>query len=483
MQSAHDNAEWNDFFNKVGYNTLGNTGSVHDYFYSQSYGQFDLSFDVVGPVTVSKNMADYGANDEKGNDKDPGGMIYEACKLAADKVNFADYDWDGDGEVDQVFVIYAGHSEATKPELIPNTIWPHEWNLHAAGYSLTLNGVRINTYGCTAELNDYGRTDMAGIGTACHEFSHCLGLPDIYDTSGGDCFGMDMWDVMDYGSYAGNGYRPVGYNTYQRWVSGWMQPDVLSKPTDVYDLPALSDSPKSYVIYNDYKPREYFILENRQKTGFDTELPSHGLLVIHVDYYSLIWEDNAVNTDSSHPRFSVVAADNDRSKNTLEGDTYPGTSGNTSLTDSSQPATILFNGNSSVGTTSLGKPVTNISESSDGLISFLFMGGAPSVPTELSSVQTSATSFRASWNEVESADCYNLQLEELGRVSPEENLLLAEDFTGWGSENTGDGTKDLGYKLDDLMANKGWKGFKVYKGAGRMKLGTSLVVMVIFNHH
>ena len=122
-----------------------------------------------------------------------------------------------------------------------------------------------------------------------------------------------------------------------------------------------------------------------------------------------------MNTDSSHPRFSVVAADNDRSKNTLEGDTYPGTSGNTSLTDSSQPATILFNGNS-VETTSLGKPVTNISESSDGLISFLFMGGAPSVPTELNSVQTSATSFRASWNEVESADCYNLQLEELGRV-------------------------------------------------------------------
>lgn len=475
MQSAHDNAEWNDFFNKVGYNTLGNTGSVHDYFYSQSYGQFDLSFDVVGPVTVSKNMADYGANDEKGNDKDPGGMIYEACKLAADKVNFADYDWDGDGEVDQVFVIYAGHSEATKPELIPNTIWPHEWNLHAAGYSLTLNGVRINTYGCTAELNDYGRTDMAGIGTACHEFSHCLGLPDIYDTSGGDCFGMDMWDVMDYGSYAGNGYRPVGYNTYQRWVSGWMQPDVLSKPTDVYDLPALSDSPKSYVIYNDYKPREYFILENRQKTGFDTELPSHGLLVIHVDYYSLIWEDNAVNTDSSHPRFSVVAADNDRSKNTLEGDTYPGTSGNTSLTDSSQPATILFNGNSSVETTSLGKPVTNISESADGLVSFLFMGGAPSVPTELNSVQTSATSFRASWNEVESADCYNLQLEELGRVSPEENLLLAEDFTGWGkgNGNGADGTKDWGERLDELMTNKGWKGFKVYKGAGRMKLGTS----------
>ena len=216
MQSAHDNAEWNDFFNKSGYNTLGNSGSVHDYFYSQSYGQFDLSFDVVGPVTVSKNMADYGGNDDSGNDKDPGGMVYEACRLVADKVNFADYDWDGDGEVDQVFVIYAGYGEASRPALLPNTIWPHEWTLKAAGYSLTLNKVKINTYGCTAELNDYGSNNMAGIGTACHEFSHCLGLPDIYDTSGGDCFGMDLWDVMDYGSYAGNGYCPVGYNTYQR---------------------------------------------------------------------------------------------------------------------------------------------------------------------------------------------------------------------------------------------------------------------------
>lgn len=472
MQSAHDNAEWNDFFNKVGYNTLGNTGSVHDYFYSQSYGQFDLSFDVVGPVTVSKNMADYGANDEKGNDKDPGGMVYEACKLAADKVNFADYDWDGDGEVDQVFVIYAGYGEASFPTLLPNTIWPHEWTLADAGYSLTLQGVKIDTYGCTAELNDYGSTKMAGIGTACHEFSHCLGLPDIYDTSGGDCFGMDMWDVMDYGSYGGDGYHPVGYNTYQRWVSGWMQPEVLSKPADVYDLPALSDSPKSYVVYNDNRPAEYYIFENRQQTGFDKELPAHGMLVIHVDYYSSIWEYNEVNTVSSHPRFGIVAADNDRSAESLKGDTYPGTSGNTSLTDTSTPQATLFNSNTDE-TKLLGKPVTEISESADGLISFLFMGGAPSVPTELNSVQTSATSFRASWNEVESADCYNLQLEELGRVSPEENLLLAEDFSEWGSGNTGDGTKDWGYKLDDLMANKGWNGNKVYKGVGRMKLGTS----------
>ena len=162
MQSAHDNAEWNDFFNKTGYNTLGNSGSVHDYFYSQSYGLFDLSFDVVGPVTVSKNMADYGGNDDRGNDKDPGGMVYEACRLVADKVNFADYDWDGDGEVDQVFVIYAGYGEASRPALLPNTIWPHEWTLKAAGYSLTLNKVKINTYGCTAELNDYGSKNMAG---------------------------------------------------------------------------------------------------------------------------------------------------------------------------------------------------------------------------------------------------------------------------------------------------------------------------------
>lgn len=223
MQSKHSLEEWKNYFNKEGYKNYGNNGSVHDYFYKQSYGKFDLEFDVVGPVTVSKNMDSYGANDAYGNDVDPAGMIKEACELAyaQEKLDMTQYDWDGDGAADQVYVIYAGYGEASgAPD---NTIWPHEWDLESAGYSLRLGGVRINTYACSSELNGASGTYISGIGTACHEFSHCMGIPDMYDTQNGGCFGMDAWDLMDYGSYGGDGYAPVGYNTYEKWVSGWLE--------------------------------------------------------------------------------------------------------------------------------------------------------------------------------------------------------------------------------------------------------------------
>lgn len=337
MMRTHTQAEWNDYFNLKGYSKLNNSGSVHDYFYNQSYGLFDLEFDVVGPVTVSKKMAAYGANDAYGNDVDPAGMVYEACQLAADQVNFADYDWDGDGEADQVYLIYAGYGEAANSNTLANTIWQHEWNLEEAGYSLTIDGVRINTYGCSSELNGDSGGSMDGIGTACHEFSHCLGIPDLYDTSGNGNYGMDEWDLMDYGSYAGDGYRPVGYNSYERWVSGWLQPKELSSACYVKDMKALSESPEAYIVYNDAHPREYYLLENRQGTGNDEEIPSSGMLVIHVDYDYNAWETNTINNRSYHQRFTIIPADNQRTSATNFADTYPGTMRNTSLPTPPRP--------------------------------------------------------------------------------------------------------------------------------------------------
>ena len=127
MQNAKE--VFNAMFNEVGYNKNGAVGSVHDYFYDQSYGQFNLTFDVVGPVTVSNNYGYYGSNGTSlnGGDIKADEMIVEACKLADNEVNFASYDWDGDGEVDQVYVIYAGYGEASGGP--KNTIWPHESHL------------------------------------------------------------------------------------------------------------------------------------------------------------------------------------------------------------------------------------------------------------------------------------------------------------------------------------------------------------------
>ena len=475
MQTKHSLEEWKNYFNEEGYSKMGNSGSVHDYFKAQSYGQFDLEFDVVGPVTVSKNMAAYGGNDAYGNDKDPAGMVYEACKLVDSQVNFADYDWDGDGIVDQVYLIYAGYGEASAYDVYPETIWQHEWNLASAGYSLNLDGVNIDTYGCSSELIGYTGTDMDGIGTACHEFSHCLGLPDIYDTDYSGGFGMGNWDVMDAGSYAGDGYKPVGYNTYEKWVSGCMQPTELKSACFVKNLKPLSESPESYIIYNDNTPTEYYLLENRQLKGTDTELPAHGMLVIHVDYSKSAWENNGVNDLKSHQRFTIVPADNTLTENDETGDTYPGTSRNTSLTDESTPAAALFNANSD-GRKFLGKPVTEIAES-EGQISFTFMGGETiNTPQNPTTASVTDNSFTAQWADVEGAESYNLQIRKKSdKPAADEAGKVIEDLTKWGSGMTGDSNSDISSKLDSKMKNMGWTGSKVYECPGMAKLGSSKV--------
>ena len=472
MQSKHTQAEWNDYFNKVGYNKYGNNGSVHDYFYAQSYGKLDLEFDVIGPVTVSKNMASYGANDAQGNDIDPAGMIKEACELAyaKEKMDMSQYDWDGDGAVDQVYVIYAGYGEAAGGEA--NTIWPHEWDIQGGGYSLVLGGQRIRTYACSSELNGGNGTDISGIGTACHEFSHCMGIPDFYDTAGGGCFGMDAWDLMDYGSYGGDGYEPTGYNTYEKWVSGWIEPTILTEPCYIKNMKPLSDAPEACVVFNEANKNEYYIFENRQLKGTDVALPNHGMLVIHVDYDQKVWFDNEVNNTSNHQRFTVVPADNKLTSETVTGDTYPGTTKSTELTDTSKPAATLFNANSD-GRKFLGKPVTEITEK-DGLISFTFMGGVNLDAPQPKLMNMTETSFTGGWNAVDGAESYTVELrEKSNQPSVDEAVKLSEDLSKWGKKLAVDGTNDISSNLDSKMQNKGWTGDKVFECPGCAKIGTA----------
>ena len=310
-------ATQNDFYklaNQVNYNSGNYKGSMYDYFYAQSDGQFRLTFDVVGPYTVSQNCAYYGGNDSEGNDEHPAEMVIEALKLANGDVNYANYDWDGDGTVEQVYVVYAGKGEADGGAA--STIWPHEYDLNSAKYfgdgagRQRLDNVYINTYACGGEQN--GSTGAtAGIGTMCHEFSHCLGYPDFYDTdySGGQ--GMFQWDLMDSGSYNGDGYQPAGYTSYERWVAGWKEPIELVNTQQVSNMAALQTTgSNSYILYNKGNRNEYYLLENRQKTGWDASLPGAGLLILHVDYNATAWSNNKPNDDPSHQRMTWVAADN-----------------------------------------------------------------------------------------------------------------------------------------------------------------------------
>ncbi len=410
---------YQDYFNKEGYNKDGAMGSVRDYFKAQSYGQFDLTSDVVGPVTVSKAMSYYGKNDSDGNDMYAGEMIAEAVKLADPYVDYRDYDWDGDGEVDQVFVVYASYGEAVEGA-DPHTIWPHEYTLHDASMfgdgpgALHLDGVLIDTYACSNELAGIAGSVMEGIGAACHEFSHCLGLPDMYDTSGQGLVGMSDWDVMNSGDRLGpdfNSNVPAGYTSYERMFCGWLTPVELTDPCFVQDMPALSDTSVAYVLKNSGHADEYYMFENRQFKGFDSYLPAHGMLILHVDYDADAWENNTVNTQYYHQRMTLIAADNSLDHYTLSGDTWPGTSQNTALTDTSSPATTLYHPNA-LGVKTMGHSITDISEQ-QGLISFTFDGGELVHAPFISLVSPIGESqFSISWERVEDADTYEINLTD-----------------------------------------------------------------------
>ena len=316
FKDENDNALFQRIVNEPGFSEGDFKGSMADYFRDQSRGKFELEFDVVGPVTVSKEAAYYGSNDEDGNDMHAAEMVCEAVTLAMDQVkDWKQYDWDGDHYVDQVYVIYAGNGAADGGG--EDTIWPHAYDLYSSHYYGDGTGpvevdvnLKVNTYACGPELDGGGK--ISGIGTMCHEFSHCLGYPDFYDIdySGGQ--GMLQWDLMDGGSYNGNGYQPAGYTSYERWVVGWMDPIELSdEDKTIEDMKSLQNGGESYIIYNKGNPNEYYLLENRQLEGWDASLPSAGLLIIHVDYDKDVWYHNQPNDDITHQRMTVVPADGD----------------------------------------------------------------------------------------------------------------------------------------------------------------------------
>ena len=401
FQDGNDNAYFQRIANEENFNEGDFVGSVHDYFYKQSEEKFNLKFDVAGPYTLKYNMSHYGANDAQGNDLHPAEMVIEACKMANDDVDFSKYDWDGDDEVDQVFIIYAG--KGANEGGGDNTIWPHEWTLSSANYyhdgdgPQILDNVTIDTYACGSELNGSGK--ICGIGTICHEFSHCLGYPDYYDTdySGGQ--GMGWWDLMDSGSYNGGGYCPAGYTSYERWVAGWIEPVELTATTQVDNMKALQDEANAYIIYNEGNRNEFFLLENRQLIGWDRELPNSGLLILHCDYKASIWNNNEPNDDPDHQRMTWIPADNEYQTITYvdddgeeyteyswEGmmtDTYPYINSETGETNNAfsaytTPAARFYNKNSD-GTYFMMGAVKNITQNNDngGTVSFLYKSAVP----------------------------------------------------------------------------------------------------------
>ena len=345
------------------------TGSIRQFFVDQSEGQFLPTFDVIGPITLKNNMKYYGANDRDGYDLRPQEMTEEACKLAYNNLNtdFKRYDNNKDGYVDFLYIIYAGYGEASYPDKLEDTIWPHQWALEVP---LMLGGVNIQQYACNNELEGHRGTTLAGIGTFCHEFSHCLGLPDFYDTSEeGSTFGMSAWSIMDYGCYNNNGYTPCGYNAYEKDCIGWKSLVELKESKQV-TLKPLSEDGEAYKIVNDANSNEFYVVEHVDQKGWNKYAPASGMLVLHVDYDEEVWHNNEVNNAPRHRRMTIIPADGKLDDRTLEGDVYPGTAKNRSLTSTSRPAAKVYTGGY------MNKDITDIA-SANGVITFTFQQPEP----------------------------------------------------------------------------------------------------------
>ena len=314
---------WNDIANKEKLKNVNGVlvnGSIGDFFRQQSYGQFNLAFDVCGPYTAKNKYAYYGRNISYSwgdFDQHPDELIVEAVNAANKEVNFNDYDWDEDGEVDQVYVIYAGHGEASYDD--PDCIWPHSAELDDSwGQDVNLQGVKFNTYACGNELDPSDKT--MGIGTICHEFSHCLGLPDVYNTVTGGSSNVGDYDIMDGGNYNGNGWYPPGYSSYERYLCGWIQPKPINSVSEVGDLQPLHESPDAYIISEFEGSTNYYLIEKRAKQSWDKFLPcfsenatgesiTEKILYWHIDFMQEKWISNKVNDDPEHPGISLVEAD------------------------------------------------------------------------------------------------------------------------------------------------------------------------------
>ncbi len=387
FKDGHDVDLYKKIVNGINYTENGFKGSVRDYFRAQSGGKFDLDFDVVGICPLAHECAYYGKDTVKqGRDRNPGEMVVEACQWAYENgTDFSKYDWDNDGYVEEVFVLYAGYGQADRLDL-PNTIWPHKFELQNTSYGkvLSLGKVKVNVYACSNELT--GEGGLCGIGTFCHEFSHCMGFPDLYDTADGPNFGMAKFDLMDSGNYNEGGYGPCGYSAYEKNECGWItlhEVTNIEQDLNVSGLKAVSEGGDAYILKNKGNEDEYYIVENRQKTHWDASLPASGIMITHVDYDPYIWYYDVPNaTDGAyrnangeecindHQRFTIFHADNTEDYLDTKTDFYP-YGQNDSLTATSIPAATLYNTNSD-GTKFMHIDIKNMAVASDGTASLTF---------------------------------------------------------------------------------------------------------------
>ncbi len=382
----------NSLFNNVNYTTTGVYGSVHDYYYENSYGQLNLTADVKGPYTCDSNAAFYGRNDNQSVGYQS--FATEAIMAAAPHVDFSDYDGDGDGVVDCIHILFAGYGEEAGGGA--DCIWSHKWNLFQP---LRYNNTDINTYSCSPEFGGNSNQSLTKIGVVCHEIGHVFGAPDFYDTdyegSGGQYPGTGKWDLMASGSWNVGGASPAHHNPYTKSeIYGWTSLKTLSTPSCYTLLPSSTDSTSFYKL-NTTTPGEYYIVENRQQINFDRGLPGHGMILYHLN--SQTW------SNTTHPQFLYVVSATQSSHipagpvATYAGvDTpeapFPGNTGANTLNDTTKPALISWAGNNSSHRLSF------IGENQNShTVSFVYNDGCSPEATNFSGEGVSGNAIQLSW--------------------------------------------------------------------------------------
>ena len=407
-------------FNAENYTGEG-SGSVRDYFIAQSDSQFLPVFDIIGPVTLSKNMSYYGA-DAGGRDANFYAMVHEALdsaiKVGAD---FTPYFMTATKTVPTVAIIYAGYGQQA------STVTDAIWSKDISSLYYTSGGILFKGVCCTNEIAKYYSTSPVapdGIGTFCHEFSHELGLHDLYNTNGlSGIFGMDYWDLMDYGQFWDSGKRPVGYSAYEREYMNWLTIDTLQKVKQFVTLCPLNSSSKhkAYRILNqkDVSGNEYYILENRQKSPWYNNYSGFGMLVTHVDYDASSWTNNTINNVAKHQRMTIIPADNVLTQHQnisgnydyYEGDPFPGLKDVTTLSDYTMPSDTAYTGQH------MNVLLTEIQTDADNNITFCYMAnGKLAMPLNITEKGISTDSFTVHWDAVEQAERYEVALLQNGAV-------------------------------------------------------------------
>lgn len=301
-------------FSDTRYGQNQNYKGVRGYFKDCSYGQFTPFFDVVGPIKLPRKHAIYGA----GNDR-MDLLLADACAAVDDLVDFAKYDANNDGIVDLVYIIYAGHSANYHDNKVSN-IWPKSGTITISN---KFDGKSIRRYGVSNELNGSDKTSknnkkINGIGLFCHEFSHTLGLPDIYayhtDAENQDDQGMEFWDLMDGGTGVRGGRVPASYLAWEREVMGWMNIDELTKDSSIENLKSIDNGGKAYKIVNPNNSNEYIVLQSMQKgawnQGWGDGTYGKGLLAYRVSYpYNKVNVFDFPNNVKGKPRVIPIPAD------------------------------------------------------------------------------------------------------------------------------------------------------------------------------